>query len=255
MSDHVKIEQRGRVQLITINRPDKKNALTQEIYGVMAAALRDADERSDIGATVLTGAGDIFTAGNDLGDFTTSLNDDEVPPVSRFLMALCTIKKPLVGAVNGAAIGVGTTMLLHCDLVYGCETTALQTPFVNLALVPEAASSILLPRRVGHALAAEMFLLGKTLNADEALQAGILNEVIPADKLLDHAMAKATALAAQAPSAVMATKALMRDSNEVLLERLRVEGEVFAKLLVTEEFGEAVAAFREKRKPDYTKFN
>jgi enoyl-CoA hydratase/carnithine racemase len=174
---HVVVGRDGAVLTIAMNRPEKKNALTHAMYGAMADALASAAADASVRVILITGSGDAFTAGNDLGDFLNTPPAGAESPVLRFLAALSTAEKPVVAAVNGLAIGIGTTMLLHCDLVYAARSAVFSAPFVNLALVPEAASSLLLPRRIGHAKAAELFLLGGRMNAAEAEASGLVAAV------------------------------------------------------------------------------
>ena len=189
MSD-VKTESKDGVLEIRIDRPKKKNALTIAMYAAMVEALEGAAKDPAIRAVVFTAEGETFTAGNDVVDFMNGLGDGE-PPVLRFIRLLATYEKPLVAAINGAAVGLGTTMLLHCDLVYASDTARLITPFVSLGLVPEAASSLLLPQRVGAAVAAEMLLLGAPLGAERARELGLVNEIVPAGELRATALARA----------------------------------------------------------------
>lgn len=243
----------GPVLSITMNRPEKKNALTHAMYGAMADALKRAADDPAIRVVVITGAGDAFTAGNDLGDFLNAPPHDGEAPVFRFLAALSTAEKPVVAAVNGLAVGIGTTMLLHCDLVYAARAASFTAPFVNLALVPEAASSLLLPRRIGHAKAAELFLLGGRMDAAQAEAMGLVTAVFDSQVLAAEAASRAQALAAKAPGAVRATKALMKRGEEPVAERMRAEGVLFAAQLKSPELREAITAFTEKRAPDFSK--
>src|SRR5258708_19390852 len=176
-TNHVVVGRDGAVLTIAMNRPEKKNALTHAMYGAMADALATAAADPSVRVILITSTGDAFTAGNDLGDFLNAPPGGGEPPVQRFLAALATAEKPVVAAVNGLAIGIGTTMLLHCDLVYAARSAVFSVPFVNLALVPEAASSLLLPRRIGHAKAAELFLLGSRMAAAEAEASGLVAAV------------------------------------------------------------------------------
>lgn len=196
----------------------------------------------------------MFTAGNDIGEFaaiaTGAFQGER--HVSRFLQALAHSSRPLVAAVQGRAVGVGTTMLLHCDLVVLADNAQLSTPFVSLALVPEAASSLLMPARIGHARAYEMFALGETVPAKSALEWGLANRVVPLDRLDAEALALAQRLASQPAGALTATKKLMRN-GEVLVAQMQAEGEQFAQRLRTAEAREAFTAFAERRPPDFTR--
>ena len=251
MSDHILIEKSGGVLTLTMNRPDKKNALTRAMYQALGDAIDQAEFDKDVRCVLIQANGDMFTAGNDISDFAAVNAGESSANEARrggnpLLAALARAKTPLIAAVNGRAVGVGTTMLLHCDLVYLADNALLTTPFVNLALVPEAASSITLPSRIGHARAFSMFVLG------EAVDWGIANEVVPLDQLRAKARAAAEAVAARPPAAVVITKALMRDA-EGLARRMDEEGVHFSAQLKSPEAREAFAAFAEKRAPDFSK--
>jgi enoyl-CoA hydratase/carnithine racemase len=250
-TNHVVVGRDGAVLTIAMNRPEKKNALTHAMYDAMADALAAAAGHASIRVILITGTGDAFTAGNDLGDFLNTPPADGFSPVQRFLSALSTAEKPVVAAVNGLAIGIGTTMLLHCDLVYAARSAVFSAPFVNLALVPEAASSLLLPHRIGHAKAAELFLLGGRMDAGQAEASGLVAAVFDDAALGAEALQRARTLAAKAPSAVRATKALMKRGEEPVAERMRAEAAQFAVQLKSAELREAVTAFGEKRAPDF----
>ena len=257
MSDHILIEKSGGVLTLTMNRPDKKNALTRAMYQSMGDAIDRAASDKDVRCVLIQANGDMFTAGNDLADFAAVNAGDANASEARLggnplLAALARAKTPLIAAVNGRAVGVGTTMLLHCDLVYVAENALLTTPFVNLALVPEAASSITLPSRIGHARAFSMFVLGEAVDAKKAVDWGIANEVVPLDQLRARARAAAEAVASRPPAAVTITKALMRDEAGITA-RISEEGVHFAAQLKSPEAKEAFAAFAEKRAPDFGK--
>ena len=243
----------GIVQ-IRINRPEKKNALTRDMYATLASHFNSANDNPEIRCVLLQANGDMFTAGNDLADFaainSSSAHANEDNP---FLLALAAAAKPVVAAVNGRAVGIGFTLLLHCDLVFLSEDASLSAPFVNLALVPEAASSLLLPLRIGHVRAFETFVLGEPINAQTAVQWGIANRAIPAAQLRDAARAAALAVAGRAPSSVSATKRLLRDEG-MLRERMAAEREYFVRQLKSPEFKEAFTAFAERRAADFSKF-
>jgi len=240
-----------RILTITFNRPDKKNAITAAMYGVMADAMEDANKNDDIRAILFNANGDAFTAGNDLIDFRDNPPRGPDTGVARFLRELIVARKPLVAAVNGIAVGVGFTMLLHCDLVYMSESAQLQAPFVDLALVPEAASSLLLPARIGQAKAAEIFMLGKRVSAAEADALGIATCVFPADQLAAGAAKAVMALSKKAPESLRQTKQLMRGDLDVISARMLKESELFGERLLSPELGEAVMAFLQKREPDF----
>lgn len=251
MSALVKIEKDGRVLVVTMNRPDKKNALNHAMYAAMADAVAGADGDADIRAVLIEGAGDAFTAGNDLADFQAGPPRGTDTPVARFLQAILNAEKPLIAAVGGVAVGVGLTMLLHCDIVIVSERAMLQAPFVDLGLVPEAGSSLLLPRLVGSALASDMFLTGRRLSGEEAVRFGLASRLVPHAALGDEARQVARAVAAKAPAAVKSTKALLRRGREEVGARMAEEGEIFGAQLKSPEFKEAAMAFMQKRAPDF----
>jgi enoyl-CoA hydratase/carnithine racemase len=254
MTEHVKVENESGILTLTMARADKKNALTNAMYGALADAIERAESDPAIRVVLIRGEGDMFTAGNDLGEFAAIATGQMQGErhVGRFLQALARSSRPLVAAVQGRAVGVGTTMLLHCDLVVLADNALLSTPFVSLALVPEASSSLLMPLRIGYARAFEMFALGETVDAASALAWGIANRVVPLDRLDAEAKALAARLAKQPAGAVSATKRLMRDP-EVLMAQIRAESERFAEQLKTLEAREAFTAFAERRPPDFSK--
>jgi enoyl-CoA hydratase/carnithine racemase len=240
---------------LTLNRPDKKNALSNAMYGALADALTRAETDADVRVVLLEAEGDAFTAGNDLGDFAAvaagTLARSEMNS-AKFLSALARAEKPYVAAVQGLAVGVGTTMLLHCDLVFIAEDAKLTTPFVNLALVPEAASSWLLPSRIGYARAFAMFALGEPVDGKTAAAIGIANQALPKEQVRAKALAAAKLLATRPTGALKATKRLMRDA-EAIQARMNQEGEVFGARLKTAEAAEALRAFAERRVPDFSR--
>ena len=249
------------VATIEIARPEKKNALTIAMYQAMADALAAAKADGAVRAVLITGQPGIFTSGNDLEDFmkrsagSGSGSESSESPVFGFMRALLDCDKPVVAAVTGAAIGIGTTMLLHCDLVYVADDARLAMPFVGLGLVPEFASSLLLPQRIGQARAAEKLLLGDPFTGAQAVDLGIANGVLPAGEVANHARRIAERFNALPPGAVRAAKRLLRGpQREAVLQTIRTEGEVFAQALRSPEAREAFQAFFEKRKPDFTKF-
>jgi enoyl-CoA hydratase/carnithine racemase len=201
---------------------------------------------------VFTAEGEGFCAGNDVSDFVSGLGDD--PPAVRFIEKLVRMEKPMVAAVHGPAVGIGATLLLHCDLVYASETARLLTPFVSLGLVPEAGSSLLLPRRVGYAVAAEMVLLGVPIDAQRARDLGLVNAIIPAGELRAHALLQARALAQKPPSALRLSRQLLRGNLDETLARMREETAIFGACLASGEAQEAFSAFMERRRPDFSKF-
>jgi enoyl-CoA hydratase/carnithine racemase len=254
MSEHIKIEHKDHILTLTFARPDKKNAITNAMYAALADAILGAETDPAVRVIVLRGEGDMYTAGNDVGEFATMATGQfrGERHVSRFIDAIARSTKPMVAAVQGRAVGIGTTMLLHCDFVVLAENALLSTPFVGLALVPEAASSLLLPLRIGYARAYEMFALGETLDAKAALSLGVANRVVTLDKLHAEAAAIAARLARQPAGSLAATKRLMRNA-ETLVAQMGAESTVFAERLTTPEAREAFTAFAEKRAPDFMK--
>jgi enoyl-CoA hydratase/carnithine racemase len=254
MTEHLKIENKDDILTLTFARPDKKNALTNVMYGALADALVAAETDPATRVVVLRGEGDMFTAGNDVGEFaafaTGAFKGER--HVARFLQAIARATRPLVAAVQGRAVGIGTTMLLHCDFVLLAEDAQLSTPFVNLALVPEAASTILMPQRIGYARAYEMFALGETIDAKTALQFGIANRVVPLESLHAEANSIAHRLAKLPAGSLAATKRLMRDP-ELLAAQIAAESKIFSERLTTAEAREAFTAFAERRPPDFAK--
>jgi enoyl-CoA hydratase/carnithine racemase len=247
MSNHVLIDNVGGVLTLTLNRPEKKNALTAEMYAALGRAIDEAENVPDVRCIVLQANGDSFTAGNDLSEFAAFNGGERDRAAGNpFLAALARASTPTVAAVQGRAVGVGTTMLLHCDLVFVAEDALLSTPFVNLALVPEAASSILLPARIGHARAFAMFVLGESIDGRTAVAWGLANAVMPAAELHPRARAVAEAIAARPRAAVAITKRLMRDAAAIQA-RMVEESRHFAAQLGSDEAREAFAAFRRKR--------
>ena len=250
------VERDGSVLTLRMNRPDKRNALTHGMYSALADGLETATADPGVRVVVIAGSGGAFTAGNDLGDFLAAPpRDGSETPVGRFLRTISSFPKPLVAAVEGVAVGVGTTMLLHCDLVYAAETARFQLAFVNLGLVPEAASSLLLPRIVGHARAAELLMFGEPFGAVEAERYGIVNKVVPAAELEAFVRERVGVLAAKPAGALRNTKKLLRyATTSTVPERMGEEGALFAAGLQSDEAREAMTAFMEKRKPDFSRF-
>jgi enoyl-CoA hydratase/carnithine racemase len=251
MSDLVATEVKDGILTIRMNRADKKNALNLEMYDAMATAIKDADTNSDVRVIVITGSGDSFCAGNDLKDFTENPPSEKNSPVVNFLKAISGAETPIVAAVNGTAVGIGTTMLLHCDFVYVSKDATLSLPFINLGLVPEAASSLLLPRLAGQARAAELLMLGEPFSAKEALDIGIANAVCEPADLEATAMKTAKKLAAKPRDALRRTKALLRRDFETVAQRMDAEAKEFKKALASPDAKEALLAFKEKRKPKF----
>jgi enoyl-CoA hydratase/carnithine racemase len=237
----------GGVIELRLDRAHKKNALTGAMYDALASGLTEASHRADIAAVLISAEGDAFCAGNDIADFIAG----NAAPAHAFIHAVAAFDKPIVAAVQGLAVGIGTTMLLHCDLVYAAPDARFVTPFVGLGLVPEAASSLLLPARIGHAKAAAMLLLGEPLSAGDAEFAGLVTAIVPADTLLRHARAKAAALAAMPPHALADTRRLMRGDPAPIAAAMAGEEAAFARALRSDEAKEAFSAFLEKRPPDF----
>jgi len=250
---HITTQNKDGILFLAFNRPDKKNAITLDMYRAVTAALKAA-ESDDAVRVVLVHGVQVFTAGNDLADFLSAPIDDS-SPLPPFLEALTHFAKPLVAAVNGPAIGIGTTMLLHCDLVYCDPTAKLALPFINLGVVPEAGSTYLVPRLLGHARAAELLMLGEPFSAEKARELGLVNEVVAPEKLMDTAVAAAKKLAERPPAALRLTKSLLKRWNRETMDRaVAAELELFAGQLRGPEAKEAMTAFFEKRKPDFSKF-
>jgi len=248
-------ETRDRIARIEIARVEKKNALTGAMYDAMSAALAAAEADSAVRAILIHGTRECFTAGNDLKDFLDRSASGEPSPAFKFISFLPKLTKPLVAAVGGPAVGIGTTMLLHCDLVYASPKARFQMPFVPLGLVPEAASSLLLPMVAGYQRAAELLLLGQPFAAEKALAAGFVTEIVAEEKLLEHARAAAIAVAALPPASVRLTKQLMkRQLGAAIASQMQEEGRIFAERLQSGEAKEAMSAFFEKRKPDFSRF-
>jgi enoyl-CoA hydratase/carnithine racemase len=254
MTEHVKTEVSDGIMTLTLARPEKKNALSNAMYSAMSDGLERAEQDAEVRVVLFQGDGDSFTAGNDLADFSAASAGSNHGPseASRFISNLGKATKPLIAAVQGNAVGVGTTMLLHCDLVYLGDNARLMTPFVNLALVPEAASSWLLPARVGHVRAYAMFALGEPVDAATALAWGLANALLPVSDLRGRARAAAEALTKRPAGSLTQTKALMREFERIAAQIERESG-IFAERLVSAEAREAFTAFAERRKPDFAK--
>jgi enoyl-CoA hydratase/carnithine racemase len=248
-------ERREHILRIKINRPEKKNALTIAMYTAMADAIVRSEGDGDIRVIFLQGTPDCFTAGNDLQDFKDYKPDGEIRHVNPFLVAIGRAKKPIVAAVGGTAVGVGTTMLLHFDLVYAGQNAQFRLPFVNLGLCPEAASSFLLPRLIGHQHASELLLLGEFFPAVKALEIGLVNAVYPDSEFIDKAYAQAQKLAQQPPASVRLTKALLKRSiSGDIADAMAQEMKHFTERLGSAECAEALSAFFEGRKADFSGF-
>ena len=242
------------VTTITLNRVDKKNSITAAMYSTMADALAQAEQDAAVRAVVIQGHVSIFSAGNDIGDFLNGPPSTQESPVYRFLRGISTFPKPLVAAVCGPAVGIGTTMLFHCDLVYAGDNAAFSMPFVNLGLCPEAASSLLVPQMLGYHRAAEALLLGEPFMAEAALEVGLVNRIVPPTEANGVAQAQARKLAAKPMAALVETKRLMKKGQAGLVaQQMGEEGASFGRLLREPAAREAFAAFMEKRKPDFSK--
>lgn len=240
---------------LRINRPDKKNALNLAMYQTLADGLREADRDNKVRVILICGGSDCFTSGNDLADFLNAPPTGPESPVMQFLLAISEARKPIVAAVNGLAVGIGVTMLLHCDLVYVGSSATFQMPFVNLGLCPEAGSTLLLPRLMGHQRAAELLLLGEVFSSDKASTVGIVTAVCPDGDVLSTARNRALQLAAQPAAAVRLAKELLkRDYAAPLRETILEEGRQFMERLKSPEASEALEAFMQRRKPDFSRF-
>ena len=245
----VRVETAGGIARIALDRPEKKNAFTAEMYRQLGDALAAADAAGDVRAVLLHGTRDCFSAGNDLADFLKPRASGEEPATAGLFRALPAMKKPVVAAVAGPAIGIGCTLLLHCDLVYAAENARFQLPFVPLGIVPEFGSTLLLPLLAGYQRAAALFLLGEPFTAEQAREAGIVNAVVPVAEVLELAERKARALAALPPESIRSTKALLKSTQRGALEaRIAEESRIFAERLNSPEAKAAMNAFLEKRK-------
>ena len=257
MSEHVLVERKGDVLAITLARPDRRNAITVAMYAALADAFESAAGDDSVRLITLRGQGQDFTAGNDLGDFMAELpRDGSDIPVWRLLRALAKNQVPVVAAVHGNAVGIGTTMLFHCDFVIAEVGTRFLMPFVDLGLVPEAASSLILPRLAGRRRAARYLLLSEPFGVDEGLAIGLVSHRAPVGKLRETLDGLVAALLAKPPEALRQTQRLLRlGAREEILERMKQESTLFADLLNSAEVKEAIGAFFEKRKPDFSKLS
>jgi enoyl-CoA hydratase/carnithine racemase len=251
----VLISKANGILTITFNRPDKKNAITVAMYQTIADALKDAECDAGVSAILFTGKSEIFTAGNDLDDFLKNPPQSTKSPVYQFIQDLSHATKPVIAAVSGLAVGIGTTLLLHCDFVYAADNAKFSMPFAKLGLCPEFASSLLLPQIVGYQRAAEKLMLGEAFSAQEACAMGFVNKVLPSAEVLAFAQAQAAKLVALPTSSLRATKRLMKGKQIAAIEaKIKEESVLFSEMLLSKEAKEAFAAFFEKRKPDFTKF-
>lgn len=251
----IRSETAARVARVRFDRLDKKNAITTEMYVQLAEALAAADAERDVRAILLHGSADCFTSGNDVADFLQRPPSGEDSPTWRLLEVMPSLKKPLVAAVGGPAVGIGATMLLHCDLVYAAPGARFQFPFVHLGIVPEFGSTFLLPLYAGYQRAAQMLLLGQPFDAQKAYEAGIVTEIVAQESLLQAAEKAAAALAALPPESIRLTKRLMKARHaKTVAEVISEEGRIFRERLGSPEAREALSAFLEKRKPDFSRF-
>lgn len=254
MTDHILSQTSAGVMTLTLDRPEKKNALNMAMYSSLAQWLRQADADASVRVVILTGRGG-FTSGNDIGDFLQSQAGIGDSPVHQFMMALFEMRKPVIAAVTGQAVGIGTTLLLHCDLVYVSRDARLQMPFVPLGLCPEFGSSVILPRLMGTARASQLLLLGEAFSGEQAAAWGLANQCLGNDEdVLQQAQSMAHRFSCLPPQAVMDSKRLVRGTDrEQLREVIRVEGELFSQRLQSPEAKEALTAFTERRAPDFSR--
>jgi enoyl-CoA hydratase/carnithine racemase len=254
--DHIQTDLQNGVFHLILNRPEKKNALTSAMYDALVAAVGRAESDDSIRVMVLRGNGDSFTAGNDIEDFVQKpWQGQSVPPAEQFIRAIAFARKPVIAAAHGMAVGIGTTILLHCDLVYAAEETRFLMPFVNLAILPEAGSTLLLPSLIGHQRAAELLLLAQPFSAQRGYELGIVNRVVPGDQLLSTVSTAAQTLAEKPAGAICLAKQMMKQHLRSDLERvIREEVLAIAEQLESPETREALTAFLEKRKPDFSRF-
>jgi enoyl-CoA hydratase/carnithine racemase len=248
MTGAIAVTDDGAIRIVRMNRPDKKNALTRAMYADMSRALREADQSDAIRCVIFAGTTGVFSAGNDITDFLNTADTGLHSPVLEFLHALAHSKKPMVAAVGGIAVGVGTTMLLHCDHVVAASDAMLSTPFLKLALIPEAASTLLAPMRMGYARAFSMLVMGRPLSAAEAREAGLVNTVVEAAEVDPAALQAAREIAALPPRAVAVARGLMRNRLDEVVERIDTEAKHYRELLQSDEARAAFQAFFARKK-------
>lgn len=254
MSALIEVSRDGPVQVLRINRPDKKNALSGDMYDALSEAIESGDEDQGVAVHVVFGVPGAFTAGNDIADFLAhSKGAGGVAPVLRFIQLLPKVKKPLLAGVDGVAVGIGTTMLFHCDLVYASEAAKFSTPFLDLGLVPEAGSSLLFARMMGYARAFELLVLGNVFNVEAARAAGFVNGIVASADLEATVLTAARRLAAKPPEALMLARRMMRADVDVIAKRIGEEAVEFNRRLASPEAREALSAFLEKRPADFAK--
>ncbi len=251
----VEISRSGATQILRLDRPEKMNALTGEMYDALSDALETGDKDPAIAVHALLGSDGVFTAGNDIGEFLQSSVGDQaiLRSVLRFIRLLPRVAKPMLAGVDGLAIGIGTTLLFHCDMVFATPAARFQTPFLDLGLVPEAGSSILMPQRLGHARAFEMLVLGTVMDAETMRSAGLVNAIVAPSELETRVLAAGAALARKPPIALAAARRLLRANQDEVARQTDIEADIFARQLRTAEAREAFQAFIEKRRPDYSK--
>jgi enoyl-CoA hydratase/carnithine racemase len=254
MSD-IDISRAGPVQVLRLARPEKKNALTGAMYDALSDALETGDGDPAVAAHVFLGSNGVFTAGNDIGEFLASSSGDPsvLKSVLRFIRLLPRVEKPMLAGVDGLAVGIGTTLLFHCDMVFATPTARFQTPFLDLGLVPEAGSSLLMPQRLGYARAFEMLVLGAPMDAQTMASAGLVNAIVAGDALEEHVMGVASALARKPPAALAHARRLLRGDVDAVVRRTDEEAAIFAQQLKSAEAREAFLAFMEKRPADFSK--
>lgn len=246
MSAHIKVSQNGAVQTIRLNRPEKKNALTGEMYRLLAKALKAAGEDNAIAVTVIMGQPGIFCAGNDVADFLAASQGGGVLHGLAFLQALAEHEKPLIAAVDGPAIGIGTTLMLHCDLVFASPNALFQTPFVSLGIVPEAASSLLAPRLMGHARAFQLLVMGEAFTAERAKEAGFVNHIVSPGELESAALVAAEKLAQKPREAMLISRRLLKGDPALVKQRMQEEGALFLERIKSDEARAAFEAFLQR---------
>jgi enoyl-CoA hydratase/carnithine racemase len=246
VSEHVEISREGAIQILRLNRPEKKNALTAAMYAALAEALNSANANDEVAVTVIFGQPGIFCAGNDIADFLAASQGGAILHGFAFLKALVERDKPLIAAADGPAIGIGTTLMFHCDMVFASPSAVLQTPFVDLGLVPEAGSSLLGPRVLGHARAFELLVLGAPWSAEQAKEAGLVNAVVPSEELESTTLQAAEALAKKPREGVRLARRLLRGDPASLKSRMEEEGALFLERIKSDEAAAAFAAFLKK---------
>ena len=255
MEDGVEISVSEGLQMIRFARPGKKNALTTAMYAAMTEALARGDAAPEVVAHLFIGSGGVFTAGSDINDFVERARAGTAleGPVLEFIRALPRVQKPMIAAVDGLAVGIGTTLLFHCDLVYATRDAGFVTPFLDLGLVPEAGSSLLAPQRMGYPRAFELLVLGEPFTAERAREAGLVNAIVTEDELESTARDAASRLARKPPEALAIARRLLRGDSRALAARIEEEARLFSERLSSPEAGEAFSAFLEKRPPDFGK--